>query len=814
MPNKKTKSNLPPNGSPNDKKSNKKSDSTKHDMDFINPNFIYKSRHPTVKIEKLEDEMNKIGVLRYIDWYYKEYAKQLEYNKMPNLAAAKTDHSLGSSIRMSIISTMKNHYSYNSMDMIVIVMKLYDYVTKQETNYGTVFCEITSGITDIQHDRLSSEQVYGSVAMTFYSASPSYISCDGEYRSQFSRFKNLITTKQLFPDLWNDIEEYVTHIRVRRQWSPYTSYFYPKFEQELKNTEVEYVIKNEMIPITILIVSWFNAIYEEMLGMTKTHINPKYKEIFLREKDADVAFIKQLIEKYGKDKIETFQASITSTRFPSLRKEYIYIHCGYKMIPLNIKEVQDPLRLKYKPWREYFVSNKCNDLVINSICPSFSIILDWFYIKNSRKGLFDNKSQYDRMKNSELARSILQILYEAQRGTYFATENLKSVNKSSGQIRQWINSKFKKLSEKIEDPINYSIEEIIMSEVTLSFANEYVGRTFADCANLCQSSKVFDNMIGRPFKDVGFDYFAKYLFDICYGLLCANTKLGLMHGDFHLNNATIGSLYWHKDLQNTKKNKVVYAIDDEHQYVFNNNSYFGCLIDFSRAIINPHLYGNFIDSSLPTTYQLVKNEEKFISNEILTLLNLYIQMFPGKIKQKDELIVLFKNHYDAVFKLLTCTDLYMFTTRLGRLLRQNNLSAKAIDLVDKINKQSEHFIASEMNKLISDFTYAKQVEEMEFPILTIIKKCFVNYNDNIQKGETVTDIYCFRNEMKYSLDKYENFPPIIKYAKYIDDSGATHDIKFVNERRRQARIEHEKIKTNNLEMVNYIALRHTQKLQD
>lgn len=780
------------------------------EKDF-NPKGLYNPKDKSETQEKLERIMTKEKIAQYTKWYQTEYEKQIQFEPMPNISNTAKDYTLGNIIRMGNITSMKNSYYYNSMDMIVIVMKLYDYVTKQETNYGTVFCEITSSISDIQKLIIKNEQIYGSVALTFYSASPSYISCDGEYRSQFSRFKNLVVAKQIFPDIWNDIEEYVSYIRVRRQWSPYTSYFYPKFEQELKNTEVEYVIKNELIPITILIVSWFNTIFEEMLNMTKTHINPKYKEIFLREKEADIKFLKSIISKYGKEKIELFQASLISTRIPTLQKRYRYIHCGYKMIPLNIKEVQDPIRIKYKPWREYLVSNKCNDLVVNSICPSFAIILDWFYIKNSRKGLYDNKSQYDRMKNSELAKSILQILYEAQRGTYFATENLKTVNKSSGQIKQWINSKFKKLSEKIEDPINYSIEEIIMSEVTLSFANEYVGRTFADAINLTQTSKVFDEMIGRPFQNVGYDFFAKYLFDICYGLLCINTKLGLMHGDFHLNNATIGSLYRSTELS-PKQHRVVYALDDEYQFVFPNNGYFGCLIDFSRSIINPHTYNIFMDKSLPSTYQLVKNEEKFISNEILSLLNIYIQMFPGKIKQKDELIVLFKNHYDVVFKLLTCIDLYMFTVRLNRQLKQQNMGSKAMELVDKINKLSEHYIASEMNKLVSDFDYAEEIEKMEFPIATIIKKCFAEYVDNVDSKDIITDVYCFNNEMKYSLDKYDNFPTIIKQVKCLDDDGKEHDIKYLSDMRRQVRLEYERIKTHNLEMVNYIALRHSQKM--
>jgi hypothetical protein len=189
-------------------------------------------------------------------------------------------------------------------------------------------------------------------------------------------------------------------------------------------------------------------------------------------------------------------------------------------------------------------------------------------------------------------------------------------------------------------------------------------------------------------------------------------------------------------------------------------------------------------------------------------------MFPHKIKYKDELIVLFKNHYEAVFRLMTCVDLYMFTIRLSRLLKQTNgVGNKCINLVDKINKLSEQYIATEFNKLISDNKYSSVILEQNYPIMDIIKKCFVEYIDGaaFKNIGTVTDIFCYQNEMKYSLDKYELFPPIMKYSKYRSN-GKLVDIKPIDERRKKVREAYEKMKIQNLEMVNYIALRHSQKI--
>lgn len=772
--------------------------------------------------EKIWAIKAKTPIDQSIIWYRDEYKKQWECEKLPRLAATKVEDQYGSVLRMYNISSMKYKFNYNTMDMIVVVMKLYDYSSRKETNYGTLFCELMDDITPMRKLLILNKAIHGNVAFTYYSASPSYISCDGEYRSRFSKFNSLLTAKERHSNIWHEIEEYVQRIRIRRQWSLYTRYFYPKLEQEARNNEVEFAVKNEFVPITILAISWFHTIFDEMLNITKTHINNAYKIIFLKEKETDILFLQALIKKYGNVKIEQFRADISHTSNNFHNQSNLYMQCGYKMIPLNIKEVQDPLRIRYKPWREYFISNKLNDLVVNSIAPNFPIILDWFYIKNSRKGLYDNKSQYDRMKHSELAKDILHILYEAQRGTYFAAENIKSMSKNSGQIKKWISGKFKKLSEKIDNPIEYSIEDIIMSEVTLAFASEYVGRTVADSVTLIQKSKVYNSMLGYPFKPIGFDYFAKYMFEICYGLFCANSKFGLMHGDFHLNNATIGALYYpsatimaNKD----KKYKVAYVIDDQHQYIFPNNGYFANIIDFSRGIIDPSRFEELKDISLPATYQLVNNEKRFRHGEMNALLNLYTQMFPNKLRQKEELVVLFKNNFDAVFKLLTCIDLYMFSIRLSRILKQADIKINpaVTSLVEKINRLAEGYIATDMNHLINETaTYGEKIANGDWPIFTIIKKCFPDYIDG-KKFKTmgvITDMYIYKNKMKYSLAKYETFPEIIKTVKYYDPKNKKKIIEIteVKQRRKENRTEYERQKTQNLSMVNYIAKRHSEKL--
>lgn len=268
-----------------------------------------------------------------------------------------------------------------------------------------------------------------------------------------------------------------------------------------------------------------------------------------------------------------------------------------------------------------------------------------------------------------------------------------------------------------------------------------------------------------------------------------------------------------------EKEHVLYVLDDDLKYVFPNNGYFASLIDFSRAIINPKTYEQLADPSIPSIYKLVADEEKFRTDEINTLINLYIQVFPSKLKQKEELIVLFKNHFDVVFKVLSMLDLYMFFVRLSRIFHKLTVpvSDKCVNLVDKIFKLSESYLTQEMNNLIeSPNTYAKKIETSEWPVLNIIKKCFIDFSfgdkDILDMKGTVTDMYCYENDLRYNLSTYQQFPEILRCQRYFDKDGSIVTNDYITKNRSDLQAEHEKQKLINLEMMNYIAMRHKQKL--
>lgn len=748
--------------------------------------------------QALEQVVSQIPFDQYFKWFHDSYTAQIPDSKWPH------DYNKGMLKRVFNISSMKYGVLPNMLYGNTVVFKLYDISTRKEINYATLFCEDMSDLPDVMEKNLYREQKIGSIVMQHYSVSASFTSCDGEYRGRFARYSDFIKAKMRFPEIWNEIENYVMRIIGRRQWITFASYFHGK--EASNNAELERLIKSNLIPQSFLALSWFHTLYNEYLGLTESHMNETFKEVFLANSKIDIEFIKELIKKYNEQDVEQFKIQTSHTVHPILGSKSIrYIPLGYKMIPLNLREVQYPLKLKYKPWREYLIASKCNDLVINQVAPGFPITIDWFLIKKSHKGLFDNKSQYERLKHSELAKGILSLLHEAQRSTYFATSDLGKSKNTAEQVKQWISTKFRRLNDKISDPIDYSIEEIIMSDITLAFPSEFVGRTVADTVQLVGKSKIYDRIIGQPFRD--YDMFAKYMFEICYNLLAANKRLGVIHGDFHLNNATIGYLY-SKDADIDAK--VVYQLDPDHKFIFGNNGYFSCVIDFSRAFINPEEYENLIDPSLPESFKPVGDYDNFYTHETQNLIQWYLQLFPNKIKHKEELVVTFKNHFSAVFKLLTCMDLFMFTARLNTLLQQQResfVNKKCIDLLDKLNRMSEVYIATEINLLMKDESRAKKILADEFPISTIIKKCFTEYlnGDAFKKIGIVTDYYILDNPIQKSISKFELFPDSLKYSNFYNKKGEIQEIQAINRIKKETREMYEKRKLHSLEHLKFLA---------
>jgi hypothetical protein len=711
----------------------------------------------------------------------------------------------------------------NIVDMICTTFKMKDLNDDTEAIFGFGYSELNER-KDTETHKSGLLPTGSKIIYRYFTTGGSFVSKDGEYRLGFIPAKNLIAIENTpgMSSLYRELTRYISEKLAERKILLFKEYFYPTDDKKQLQNELEYIYSTD-IQKFIFTITWFNFMLNSYLGITENHLNEKFQKMMSKYIKEDLVFYESLVDRYSDDIIARMR-SFSSHMYIAKDRDWVSTtKIGQKIIPLNISEAQHPFNLRYSPWREYLISIKLSDMVVNNVSPGFFITNSWFYIKNSRKGLFDNEIQYEKMERSDSAIEITNLLLRAQIYTH---NNLgqsglltyKQTQKKEKKImNSWLSDKFKHLYDKIQDPIDFAKEDIIMSNVALCLMTEYVGRTLMDVLSISKTSTYYNNLIGNPFSQKGFPIFSKYIFEICYNLSVMNQKLGVIHGDLHLNNATLKPMVYKrfKDINDVKNPQVMYALDDkDEQYIFPTSGYHLCIIDFSRSIIMPEKVHTFHDNALPKSHTTINRMKDFQSDQVNRLVKMYIHYTSDSASKTDELRIIFKNHFEAVFKLLSVIDLYGITQKLEILFTNKSLGGiiphkLCLELVKKVNKYAEYYLTTEMNKLISDLSYEKTILENEWPITTIIKKCFyANLTKNIELGKLI-DVYYMNHEIKYSLSTYAEFPPSIKEPKYTED-GKDYSYKFIKKYTDNRKL-FEKEKENGMKIINFIATRQKQK---
>lgn len=757
-------------------------------------------------------------------WYVKNYKKLYLDFPTSDVIKKKINDSnndylylYGEYNRIYTLTTFAYFIEMDIVNTICVTFKIKDSLSDIDAIFSFGYFELTKKRQDLSikaNDKAGYILPGTSTKARYFSTNPSYSSKDGEYRSGLISYENIsiIKSTNVLRNIFQDIFDYIQNISLSRGWFILKEYFFPTDSKKIIQHELEY--NAFLLQSELFVISWFNNCMNTHLNFVDNHINIKFKKIMFKYINEDLIFFKNLFDIYSSEKMFLlWNISNNVINGREMPENPIKNKIGQKLIPLSIAESQNPFDIRYQPWREYLISIYFSNFIVNNISPGFFIMNSWFYIKNSRKGLYDNEIQYEKMRRSELAIQITELLNRAQ---IYTNTNITD-RAITNAINTKLSQKFKTLYDKIQNPIDYAKEDIIMSNVALCFISEYVGRTIWDALLSSKKSEYYNKLIGNPFSLDGFPIFSKYIFELCYNLYCMNSIAGVIHGDLHLNNATINTVNYNKSksVLDIKNPSDLYVLDNEKsQYLFKTSGYFLCIIDFSRSIILPEKISNFVDDSLPKSFSKQTDMKKFHIDQSKRLLNMYLNNIDENSLCKDDLLSLFKNNFESVFKLLTSLDVYGFTDKLLKMYRLNNSNVikphkKCIQLLEKIKSESEKFFIVEMNKFILDKSYEKNITEMEWPILTIIKNCFYeNLVENTEEIGDIINVFNSSNKLKYSLNKLENFPNLIKEFKTIKNGVEveTNISNFITKRKL-----FEKEKAAGLKTVSFIASRQKQK---
>lgn len=737
------------------------------------------------------------------DKVYKYIQKQYEELDMIPKTSNTTKYVDGMMKRLMNISTIKAYYEINSTGINIIVFKLNDSATMQETNYGFLFAFDFDVIPDDIKRSLYIQRydyVKDKYAFMHFSFSYSYNSADGEYRNRLVRWNEIMDSRSTYREIWDDIEQHILNVQEARGWSYHPQVFPSNFVKANSDSlsKLSYIVKNESYPLMFLAATWFLAMWDYIHKITDFHMNKAFHEIMYAYVDEDVKFFNNIAKKHGSN-IDLFRTSITTHQdrlfVENMRRR---LQIGFKIIPIGLSESNHPFDMRYKSWREYMINNAISDLVINLITPGIPLHGSYYIVQNTRKGFYDNPSQYSKIQYSELTKEIIANLINAKKAVQFAV-NINNIKKQAKKVVENIISastdtatqktkidpiehRFRHLDNSIDDTIQYASNEIIMSDMSLMMVSENIGRTIASTLQVIETNKQYNKEIGDPLENL--TYLHKYLFEIYYTLLSVNKHFGLIHADLHLNNATIGQLY-----QTTVKDAcVTYTITDK-TFTFPNNSYFGGVIDFSHGIIHVDYYKKFTHKGFDSA-PLSHDINAMTAYDKQHLLSVYLRNI-NMSNYREEISVVMKSNYDAFFKIMTMIDVYMFTSRLSNVTKKSNIKT----WLEKIVKYAEMVLTNQMLDLIKGTITA------EWPIERMLFEFFSDYLTDSKF--TVIDSYKLDNNLHFSATLSTMLPDGIKSVKYEDTHGKIVDVKTITEIRKNNGLARDKsLQTNFVNVVS------------
>lgn len=806
------------------------------------------------------DETNKVDIEGLRRWINEKCNENLERSDDPNIAKIKTVYmpEFGSAARLAYTRALKTNITLYPTNVITTAFKLSDPdIAGSEIIYGFLY-------TNTLTENLDTASYTGTERLKhqLYCASASLLSRDGEYRQRINSVFALMKMIDYYKDIWVELEEHVTAKIRKYNWNIFTECFYPQDELKIYSEELESNLASRRFDIIFLIVCWFVEFINVMYNIKINHINRLFR-VIMKFKDkievkADIDFMNSLMTKYG-NKVDKLHNNLNCYTTIATIGSHTLMKFGQKIIPLNLGEIQNPFNIKYKPWREYLISEKIQSLVLNGICAGVPFIADYFYIKNTRKTLFDNFVQYMKLEHSEQAIGIARKLLEAQRSTFKvksidntgpseSTEvrkNDKLINTYKGddevqgpdsyqEIEEWLSGKFRLMHEKINDPIEYAREEIIMSEMSLCIISEYVGRTFYDALNISLENEKYRLEIGNIYEN--YDIWAKYIFELVYTLYCLNSHEGIIHGDLHLNNFTIHPLYFSgfKDLATIKNPHMMYVLDKQHYYAFPSKQYHVVVIDFSRSIVRPSMLDRFenfelvnakkLKSELKDKIMLIRPEERaeFFHEQVVRVIKFYEMYFPDfTMSKKSQLSLLFLNNFDLLFPIIGGFDTYIALNNIILFFNRGGFDKKYsrnFKLIEDIVSMVETDLTTNVEILLSNpktitttnIQYTnKKVLDTFFKDYEVITPTKNNMNEFV-KNNNVIDVSIFENKQIYNFINFEKYPEYTKVVRWYKDNKL-HEAAF-SANIKTARMQYDKEKVKALGYINNIANMYTNRI--
>jgi|GEM_PF-6499815 len=744
-------------------------------------------------------------IKNYYRWYETTYASIINLKRLEDYSNQKQITWLKEAVK-------NFKFPYSSIWRHEILSNMRYYITPKKTEYICSSFKITrkgeSSIAkakDIQfraiYSLLYSSFENDKINFEFVTSCPTYKSADGEYRHRFIKVEQMLAVHRKHISIFNEIENYFYQQIQSGDILIETHHLIPQvlFGKNSDQEKIGKILSEEIdklrLPILFYISAWFVDYLRYLDGILENHISDGYKEALFSKNDS------QFYEKlYPKGKSEDRDEILHDlTRFMREEKQKTSVlEVGQKFIPLTIYDAESVDNIRLTPWKELYIANLVSDLVINGISPTFPILNDWFFLQGNSVDFWDNKISHIKLDHSELVSNVVKNLEKARRGTYIIDPLKKK--------EIYLSFNMEGLSEAIEIPMDYAEQEIILADLILCSLTEHVGRTVADLPKLMTGEEFTSIWIGPLFKN--YQLFSKFIYENVYGFFCLYEKLGVVHGDPHLNNLTIffkrPFLRISTRVWNVINPHIVYNVREQN-YIFPHHGSTSCIIDYSRALIDrQHLK----DKSEKEIEEIIYYQK----NKIMRILEREIPDYFHTYKNQLEIALL--ENFDLAYKIFSAIDIYKVTKSLVVLIQTSVLDieehlesygdakvikGEMIPLLEKINKISYNYMTVGFNHLFE--RKLEIVEKMENVNLLIIQSCFEqfkveNYHPPLHEGVktiSLVDYFSSENPLKYNTRNYDDFPETIKFDYIIKNKIPVDEAGLKNYHEYQKYLKKEKV---------------------
>ena len=360
----------------------------------------------------------------------------------------------------------------------------------------------------------------------FICCSPTFRSQDGEYRHRMIPWPQFTALRSHFEDTFNMIDALITKKFDTHQTQYHIDLFY---DTSLRFDAQEYrrSIDSDRLAIWFHCIAWFCDFHLIRQGIMENHIHPAYQYVMYQ--DDDLPTYTAIMEKLGLPYYDLL-ANKMSCYYPDVTLGVgavsAYVECGQKIFPVTIFEALRTGDVRFDVWREMYLTNLCSNMVLNLVTPCFPFINNWFYVHNGHPGIFDNMSMHEKYEQSKLATDIHDKLEEANNMTNYQLDSAKGK----------VNFKFHHLSHLITRSDIFVDSRLRLADILVCMTVEHTGRTLRDIPALLESEQPPPEIVHMFADD---DSFAKHIFEYVYSFYCMNTKVGILHGDVHMNSVTL-----------------------------------------------------------------------------------------------------------------------------------------------------------------------------------------------------------------------------------------------------------------------------------